>query len=40
MGNHDQLIQKKGMYFKLAQKQMEFGQDKGAKTHVVMSEDD
>jgi ATP-binding cassette subfamily B (MDR/TAP) protein 1 len=41
MGNHDQLIQKRGMYFKLAQKQMEFGQDKGAaKTHVVMSEDD
>jgi ATP-binding cassette subfamily B (MDR/TAP) protein 1 len=41
MGTHQSLIQKKGMYYKLAQKQMEFGQGKqGTSTHVQITEDD
>jgi ATP-binding cassette subfamily B (MDR/TAP) protein 1 len=39
MGTHDQLVQKKGMYYKLAQKQMEFGQEK-SKQSVVITEQD
>jgi ATP-binding cassette subfamily B (MDR/TAP) protein 1 len=39
MGTHDELVQKKGMYFKLAQKQMEFGGHAG-KTTVKFTEDD
>jgi ATP-binding cassette subfamily B (MDR/TAP) protein 1 len=43
MGTHDELIKKKGMYFKLAQKQMEFGMNSGDKKHapkVKITEDD
>ncbi len=41
MGTHEQLIQKKGIYAKLAQKQLEFGQmNKVNRTSVTMTEDD
>jgi ATP-binding cassette subfamily B (MDR/TAP) protein 1 len=42
-GTHDELIQKGGLYFKLAQKQMQFGMSKEEKAHardVVMTEND
>jgi ATP-binding cassette subfamily B (MDR/TAP) protein 1 len=38
MGTHDELINKQGLYFKLAQKQLEFGQTN--KSSVVITEDD
>ncbi|KAL0489882.1 ATP-binding cassette, subfamily B protein [Acrasis kona] len=39
MGTHDELVAKRGMYFKLAQKQMQFGQSGGGSS-VKLTEDD
>jgi ATP-binding cassette subfamily B (MDR/TAP) protein 1 len=38
MGTHDELINKQGLYFKLAQKQLEFGQTN--RSSVVITKDD
>ncbi|KAL0480917.1 ATP-binding cassette, subfamily B (MDR/TAP), member ABCB1 [Acrasis kona] len=39
MGTHDELVARKGMYYKLAQKQMQFGQGHSASS-VNLTEDD
>jgi ATP-binding cassette subfamily B (MDR/TAP) protein 1 len=39
MGTHDELVSRQGMYYKLAQKQMEFGQAK-RQNNVQITEDD
>ncbi|KAL0477837.1 ATP-binding cassette, subfamily B [Acrasis kona] len=40
MGTHDELVSKKGMYYKLAQKQMQFGQKSSSQDNINITEDD